>query len=147
MFGICFIVIFATKLWSVFLFENMIAKRLLTCCVAALMGVSVMMADRASDFINKYELFVDGVAALDGKEVLPETADSIKQVYKALTVEYKGVKKQMTQIQLERYYNLKARYQKTVAVWKTKRGAKAVGGWVKGVVGKKKTSPRAGRNL
>ena len=78
---------------------------------------------------------------------LPETADSIKQVYKALTVEYKGVKKQMTQIQLEKYYNLKAKYQKTVAVWKTKRGAKAVGGWVKGVVGKKKTSPRAGRNL
>jgi hypothetical protein len=44
----------------------------------------------------------------------------------------------MTQIQLEKYYNLKAKYQKTVAVWKTKRGAKAVGGWVKGIVGKKK---------
>ena len=50
------------------------------------------------------------------------------------------MKKQMTQIQLEKYYNLKAKYQKTVAVWKTKRGAKAVGGWVKGVVGKKKKS-------
>ena len=113
-------------------------KRVLACCVAVLMGVSTMMADRASDFINKYELFVDGVAALNSGEVMPETADSIKQVYKALTVEYKGVKKQMTQIQLEKYYNLKAKYQKTMAMWKTKRGAKAVGGWVKGVVGKKK---------
>ena len=112
-------------------------RRLLTCCVVAMLGVSTMMADRASDFINKYELFVNGVAALNSNEVLPETADSIKLVYKALTVEYKGVKKQMTQIQLEKYYNLKAKYQKTVAVWKTKRGAKAVGGWVKGVVGKK----------
>ena len=115
-------------------------KRLLACSVAIMLCVSVMMADRASDFINKYELFVDEVAALDSDEVLPETADSIKRVYKALTVEYKGVKKQMTQIQLEKYYNLKAKYQKTVAVWKTKRGAKAVGGWVKGVVGKKKKS-------
>ena len=49
-----------------------------------------------------------------------------------------SVKKQMTQIQLEKYYNLKAKYQKTVAVWNTKRGAKAVGGWVKGIVRKKK---------
>ena len=65
---------------------------------------------------------------------------SVKLVYKEFTKEYKGVKKQMTQIQLEKYYNLKAKYQKTVAVWKTKRGAKAVGGWVKGVVGKKKKS-------
>ena len=113
-------------------------KRILACCVALMMGVSAMMADPATDFINKYELFVNGVAALDSGNVLPETADSIKRVYKALTVEYKGVKKQMTQIQLEKYYNLKAKYQKTVTVWKTKRGAKAVGGWVKGVVGKKK---------
>lgn len=113
-------------------------KRLIVCCVTAMLGVSVMMADPASDFINRYELFVNGVAALDSGEVLPETADSLKLVYKALTVEYKGVKKQMTQIQLEKYYNLKAKYQKTVAVWNTKRGAKAVGGWVKGVVGKKK---------
>lgn len=108
--------------------------------MSAMMGVSVMMADPASDFINKYELFVNGVAALDCREVLPETADSLKRVYKALTVEYKGVKRQMTQIQLEKYYNLKAKYQKTVTVWKTRRGAKAVGGWVKGVVGKKKKS-------
>jgi hypothetical protein len=105
-----------------------------------MLGVSVMMADRASDFINKYELFVDGVAALNSEEVLPETMDSVKLVYKEFTKEYKGVKKQMTQIQLEKYYNLKAKYQKAVAVWKTKRGAKAVGGWVKGVVGKKKKS-------
>ena len=113
-------------------------KRLLTMCLAAMLGVSTMMADSASDFINKYELFVNGVAALNAQELLPEQMDSVKSVYKALTVEYKGVKKQMTQIQLEKYYNLKAKYQKTVAVWKTKRGAKAVGGWVKGVVGKKK---------
>ena len=118
----------------------MMAKKLFVCCLATMLGMSVMMADPASDFINKYELFVDGVAALDSKEVLPETADSLKLVYNALTVEYKGVKKQMTQIQLEKYYNLKAKYQKTVAVWKTKRGAKAFGGWVKGVVGKKKKS-------
>ena len=55
-----------------------------------MMGVSAMMADPATDFINKYELFVNGVAALDSGNVLPETADSIKRVYKALTVEYKG---------------------------------------------------------
>ncbi len=123
----------------------MMIKRLFTCCVAAMLGVSSMMADPASDFINKYELFVDGVAALNSGELKPETMDSVKLVYKEFTKEeftkeYKGVKKQMTQIQLEKYYNLKAKYQKTVAVWKTKRGAKAVGGWVKGVVGKKKKS-------
>ena len=118
----------------------MMIKRLFTCCVAAMLGVSSMMADPASDFINKYELFVDGVAALNSGELKPETMDSVKLVYKEFTKEYKGVKKQMTQIQLEKYYNLKAKYQKTVAVWKTKCGAKAVGGWVKGVVGKKKKS-------
>ena len=115
-------------------------KRLFTVCLAAMLGVSTMLADSASDFINKYELFVDGVAAINTNELQPETADSVKRVYKALTVEYKSVKKQLTQIQLEKYYNLKAKYQKTVAMWKTKRGAKAVGGWVKGVVGKKKKS-------
>ncbi len=114
------------------------AKRFFTSCVAFALGVSVLMADPASDFINKYELFVDGVVVLDKDNTLPETMDSLKYVYKELTKEYKGVKKQMTQIQLEKYYNLKARYQKTVAVWNTKRGAKTVGGWVKGVVGKKK---------
>lgn len=113
-------------------------KRIFACWMSVMLGVLIMRADPASDFINRYELFVEGVAALDSGEVLPETADSLKLVYKALTVEYKGVKKLMTQIQLEKYYNLKAKYQKTVAVWKTKRGAKAVGGWVKGVVGKKK---------
>jgi Skp family chaperone for outer membrane proteins len=118
----------------------MMAKRFLTCCMALVLGVSALMADAPSDFINKYELFVDGVAALDKDNTLPETMDSLKCVYKELTKEYKSVKKQMTQIQLEKYYNLKAKYQKTVAVWKTKRGAKAVGGWVKGVVGKKKKS-------
>ncbi|MDO4202167.1 MAG: hypothetical protein Q4D25_08650 [Bacteroidales bacterium] len=118
----------------------MMIKRLLVWCVTAMLGVSSMMADPASDFINKYELFVDGVAALNSGELKPETMDSVKLVYKEFTKEYKGVKKQMTQIQLEKYYNLKAKYQKTVAVWKTKRGAKAVGGWVKGVVGKKKKS-------
>ncbi len=116
----------------------MMKKRFFIWCMALGMGVSAMMADPASDFINKYELFVDGVAALDKDNTLPTTMDSLKCVYKAFTKEYKGVKKQMTQIQLEKYYNLKARYQKTVAVWNTKRGAKAVGGWVKGVVGKKK---------
>ena len=115
-------------------------KRFLACCVALMMGMSAMMADPASDFINKYELFVNGVAAINSNELQSETADSVKRVYKALTVEYKSVKKQLTQIQLEKYYNLKAKYQKTVAMWKTKRGAKAVGGWVKGVVGKKKKS-------
>ena len=116
----------------------MMAKRFLTCCMALVLGVSALMADAPSDFINKYELFVDGVAALDKDNTLPETMDSLKCVDKELTKEYKSVKKQMTQIQLEKYYNLKAKYQKTVAVWNTKRGAKAVGGWVKGIVKKKK---------
>ena len=115
-------------------------KRLFVYYLLAMLSLSTMLADPASDFINKYELFVDGVAALDSRDMLPETMDSLRLVYKELTLEYKGVKKQMTQIQLEKYYNLKAKYQKTMAVWKTKRGAKAVGGWVKGVVGKKKKS-------
>ena len=105
-----------------------------------ILGVSAMMADRPTDFINKYELFVEEVAALDSKTAEPETMDSLKLVYKELTKEYKGVKKMLTQIQLEKYYNLKAKYQKTVTMWKTKRGASAVGGWVKGAFGKKKES-------
>ena len=113
-------------------------KKLLACCMAAMFGVATMMADPASDFLNRYELFVNGVAALDAKTTEPETMDSLKWVYKALTKEYKTYKKQMTQIQLEKYYNLKAKYQKTVAVFRTKRSASAVGGWMKGVVGKKK---------
>lgn len=115
----------------------MMTKRTL-CLIVVMIGVSVMMADRPTDFINKYELFVNEVAELDCKTAEPETMDSLKFVYKELTLEYKGVKKQMTQIQLEKYYNLKARYQKTVTMWKTKRGTRAVGGWVKGFVRKKK---------
>ena len=64
--------------------ENMSA------CVTAMLGVSSMMADPASDFINKYELFVDGVAALNSGELKPETMDSVKLVYKEFTKEYKG---------------------------------------------------------
>ena len=115
-------------------------KRFLICYVAMILGVSAMMADRPTDFINKYELFVEEVAALDSKTAEPETMDSLKLVYKELTKEYKGVKKMLTQIQLEKYYNLNAKYQKTVTMWKTKRGASAVGGWVKGAFGKKKES-------
>ena len=115
-------------------------RKLFLLTISLMLSLSTMLADPASDFINKYELFVDRVAALDSRDMLPETMDSLRLVYKELTLEYKGVKKQMTQIQLEKYYNLKAKYQKSMAVWKTKRGAKAVGGWVKGVVGKKKKS-------
>lgn len=120
--------------------NNIMMKRFLICYVAMILGVSAMMADRPTDFINKYELFVEEVAALDSKTAEPETMDSLKLVYKELTKEYKGVKKMLTQIQLEKYYNLKAKYQKTVTMWKTKRGASAVGGWVKGAFGKKKES-------
>ena len=115
-------------------------KRFLTCCMAMVLGVSVMMADRPTDFINKYELFVEEVTELDCKTAEPETMDSLRLVYQSLTKEYKGMKKMMTQIQLEKYYNLKAKYQKTVTMWKTKRSASAVGGWVKGAFGKKKES-------
>lgn len=118
--------------------NKMMKKRFFVSCLAVVLGVTVMMADRPTDFINKYELFVNEVAELDCKTAAPETMDSLKLVYKELTKEYKGVKKIMTQIQLEKYYNLKAKYQKTVTLWKTKRGARAVGGWVKGTFGKKK---------
>lgn len=113
-------------------------KRFFVCCVVTMLGVSVMKADRPTEFIDKYELFVNEVVELDCKTAEPETMDSLKLVYKALTKEYKGVKKIMTQIQLEKYYNLKAKYQKTVTLWKTKRSARAVGGWMKGTFGKKK---------
>lgn len=113
-------------------------KRFYVGCLAVMLGVASMMADPASDFLNRYELFVNGVAALDSKTTPAETMDSLTMVYKNLTKEYKTYKKQMTQIQLEKYYNLKAKYQKSVAVFRTKRGASAVGSWVKGVVGKKK---------
>ncbi|MBQ3926286.1 MAG: hypothetical protein IKN44_07600 [Bacteroidaceae bacterium] len=112
-------------------------SRLMAGCMAVLLGVTTLMADPVSDFLNRYELFVNGVAALDSKTTEAETMDSLTVVYKALTKEYKTHKKQMTQIQLEKYYNLKAKYQKSVAVFRTKRGASAVGSWVKGVFGKK----------
>ncbi|NLV53779.1 MAG: hypothetical protein GXY64_11050 [Bacteroidales bacterium] len=108
-------------------------KRLFVTYLAVLFSVSALWADPVSDFLNKYELFVDGVAALDSRTVVPETLDSLQLFHKSLTREYKTCKKQMTQIQLEKYYNLKARYQKSMALIRTKRGAKAVGGWVKGV--------------
>ena len=115
-------------------------KRFFVCCLVTMLGVSVMKADRPTEFIDKYELFVNEVVELDCKTAEPETMDSLKSEYKALTKEYKGVKKIMTQIQLEKYYNLKAKYQKTVTLWKTKRSARAVGGWMKGTFGKKKES-------
>lgn len=112
-------------------------KSFLVLLLILTLGVGTIKADPVSDFLNRYELFVDGVAALNSNEVDSETMDSLKVVYHALTEEYKTYKKQMTQIQLENYYNMKAKYQKTMAVLKTKRGAKAVSGWVKGIVGKK----------
>ena len=118
--------------------NQMNTKRFFAACLAVMLGVATMMADPVSDFLNRYELFVNGVAALDSKTTEAETMDSLTIVYKNLTKEYKTYKKQMTQLQLEKYYNLKAKYQKSVAVFRTKRGASAVGSWVKGVVGKKK---------
>ena len=111
-------------------------KRLIIFVWVALMGIAMMKADPVSDFLNKYELFVNGVAALDKKTVELGTMDSLKVVYKGLTKEYKTHKKQMTDIQLEKYYNLKAKYQKNVALIRTRKGAKAVKGWVNGVLGK-----------
>ena len=112
-------------------------KRLIIFACVALMVAAMMKADPVSDFLNRYELFVDGVAALDKKTVELGTMDSLKVVYRDLTKEYKTYKKQMTNIQLEKYYNLKAKYQKNVALIRTRKGAKAVTGWVKGVIGKK----------
>ena len=111
-------------------------KRLVIFAWVAVMGIAMMKADPVSDFLNRYELFVNGVAALDKKTVELGTMDSLKVVYKGLTKEYKTHKKQMTDIQLEKYYNLKAKYQKNVALIRTRKGAKAVKGWVKGVFGK-----------
>lgn len=112
--------------------------RSIVSCVAVLFCAATLMADPVSDFLKRYELFVNGVAALDSKTTEPETMDSLKLVYKNMTKEYKSCKKQMTQIQLEKYYNLKAKYQKSIAVFHTKRGTSAVGRWVKSVVRKKK---------
>ena len=112
-------------------------KRLIFFACVALVGVSVLKADPVSDFLNRYELFVDGVAAMDKNTVNLGTMDSLKVVYKQLTTEYKTHKKQMTNIQLEKYYNLKAKYQKSVALIRAHKGAKAVKGWMKGVFGKK----------
>ena len=118
--------------------ENFVTmKRLIIFACVALVGVSVLKADPVSDFLNRYELFVDGVAAMDKNTVNLGTMDSLKVVYKQLTTEYKTHKKQMTNIQLEKYYNLKAKYQKSVALIRTKKGVKAVKGWVNGVFGKK----------
>ena len=114
-------------------------KRWIFFALLTLMGVGMLKADPASDFLNRYELFVDGVAAMDKNTVSLGTMDSLKVVYKQLTKEYKTHKKQMTNIQLEKYYNLKAKYQKSVALIRTRKGAKAVKGWVKGVFGKKTT--------
>lgn len=112
-------------------------KRLIIFSMLMLMGVGLLKADPASDFLNRYELFVNGVAAMDKNTVTLGEMDSLKVVYKSLTKEYKTHKKQMTNIQLEKYYNLKAKYQKSVALIRAHKGAKAVKGWMKGVFGKK----------
>ena len=55
-------------------------KRLIIFACVALVGVSVLKADPVSDFLNRYELFVDGVAAMDKNTVNLGTMDSLKVV-------------------------------------------------------------------
>lgn len=102
----------------------------------SLIGLSVVMADDVSKFMDRYEQVVEDIEAIDSKDYEPATLDSIRSRYDKLTDEVDKVKPEMKDNDRERYYKLKARYQKKLAVLKAKRGAKSVIGWVKGVIGK-----------
>lgn len=85
------------------------------------------------DYLNRYQTLVEKVEAIETDNVDYEKLDTLKGEYKALTKELSKHKANMTNIELEQYYNLKARYQKKVAIIKTKRSGTAIKGWVKGL--------------
>lgn len=104
--------------------------------VALLMNAATIFADSnaAKDFLQRYEALVTSVEALNTDNVDRDKVDSLKTVYKKLTKEVSKHKSDMTNAELEQYYVLKSRYQKKIAIIKTKRSASAIKGWVKGMM-------------
>lgn len=83
-------------------------------------------------YLERYEAMVEKVEEIDANNVDSEKLDSLKDTYKELTKELSKHKSKMSNEELEQYYKYKARYQKKIAIIKTKRSGTAVKGWVKG---------------
>lgn len=111
-------------------------KRIMFLIVAMLINAATLMAQNADvkDFLDRYEKLVVSVEAVKTDSVDKERVDSLKAEYKKLTKEVSKHRMEMSNSELEKYYLLKGRYQKKIAIIKTKRGASAVKGWVKGMM-------------
>lgn len=113
-------------------------KKLSLFFIVSIFGMMTVFAQSKAkspeqDFLDRYLTMVEQVEAIDNDNVDNEKLEELKATYKELTKELSKHKSKMTNTELESYYNYKARYQKKIAIIKTRRSGKAVQGWVKGL--------------
>ena len=113
-----------------------VMKRMAVLLLAATLGMGVAKAqDSAEECMSKYEQVVKDIEGLNTDDYDPVELDSIRSRYERVSDKVSKVRSSLSDKQLKRYYSLKARYQKKLAMLRAKRGARAVEGWIRGMTG------------
>lgn len=108
-------------------------KKFLLTLLAVMMISITASAQNKDAFLDRYETFVETVVESDLNEIGNAAVERYKQKYNALSKEVEKYRKQMSNDDLQRYYKLKARYQKKMATYSAKRQGSKVKGYVKGL--------------